>query len=534
VKAFLDRGGEIAHIKRDVFYEVAIIQWLEEPMLKWKTISRPAVVCLLLILVVVLADKGECEMVQDIQKSVLAGTWYPGNPEKLKADVLGYLAQVPGEKIRGNITALISPHAGLVYSGQVAAFGYKLIEGESYDSVIVIGPSHRSYFRGASVYAQGGVETPLGVVPVDAELAGAILAHDKALSFRPEAFARENSIEMQLPFLQVVLGNFKFVPIAMGTQDEETCRMVAEAVIRSMGDRKILIVASSDLSHFHGYREAVAMDTELIDKIARRDVRAFLKALETGEGEACGGGPVAVAMMIADKQGSPGIRILKYANSGDVTGDKKGVVGYLSALLYRPDEPEKERGKEEVGIDLGLSEKEKQTLLRSARSSIEARLAGKAAPPPDYESERLEEKRGAFVTLKKNDRLRGCIGYIEGRKPLLETVQEMARAAAFEDPRFYPVTADELKGLEVEISVLTPLRQIQDAGEIEVGKHGLYVVKGFRSGLLLPQVAVEYGWDRNTFLNETCRKAGLKSDAWKDKDSKIYVFSADIFSEGEK
>ncbi|HOP36604.1 MAG TPA: AmmeMemoRadiSam system protein B, partial [Syntrophales bacterium] len=283
--------------------------------MKVKTTGRLAAAGLVIFLIflIVLKDRGECDMVQDIKKSVLAGTWYPGDPERLRADILSYLAKVPGEKEGGTIVALVSPHAGLVYSGQVAAFGYRQIEGESYDSVIVIGPSHRAHFRGASVYDRGGFETPLGVVPVDVELAGALLARDKILSFRPEAFAQENSIEMQLPFLQVVLGDFTFVPVAMGTQDEDTCRRLAEAIVSAVGDRNVLIVASTDLSHYHSYREAVAMDTELIDRIARLDVRAFLKALETGKGEACGGGPVAVAMMVAEKRGGAAVRILKYA-----------------------------------------------------------------------------------------------------------------------------------------------------------------------------------------------------------------------------
>lgn len=502
--------------------------------MKWKQSGCVAAVLLLFFLLFADSNEGVCEMGQEIRKAALAGTWYPGNPERLKADILRFLGQVPREKVEGNLVALISPHAGIVYSGQVAAFGYKLIEGETFDSVIVIGPSHRSRFRGVSVYDRGGFETPLGVVPVDTRLAAELMARDKAISFRPEAFSQENSIEIQLPFLQTVLGRFKFVPVAMGTQDEATCRMLADAILSAAGDRRILVVASSDLSHYHGYERAVAMDTELIDKIARMDVDAFLKALASGEGEACGGGAVAVAMMVGLDRGPVKARILKYANSGDVTGDRSGVVGYVSGALYLPLEPEKEKKAPSPGVNLGLSDEEKKTLLGVARKSIEARLNGKDFPPPGIESERFRENRGAFVTLKKNARLRGCIGFIEGRKPLLRTIQEMAQAAAFEDPRFYPVTKEELDGLDIEISVLTPLRKIQDVNEIEVGKHGIYIVKGFRSGLLLPQVASEYGWDRITFLNETCRKAGLKPGDWKEKDADIYIFSADIFGEEEQ
>jgi AmmeMemoRadiSam system protein B/AmmeMemoRadiSam system protein A len=502
--------------------------------MKWKKSGCFLAVFLLFFLLFLDRGKGVCEMSRDIRKAELAGTWYPGNPERLKADILRFLGQVPREKVEGKLVALVSPHAGIVYSGQVAAFGYKLIEGETFDSVIVIGPSHRSRFRGVSVYDRGGFETPLGVVPVDTQLAEELIARDKAISFRPEAFLQENSIEIQIPFLQTVLGRFKFVPIAMGTQDEATCRMLADAIMQSVGDRKVLIVASSDLSHYHRYERAVAMDTELIDKVARMDVRAFLEALESGEGEACGGGAVAVAMMVGTGMGPAKARILKYANSGDVTGDRSGVVGYLSGAVYLPGGPEKEEGIPSRGVDLGLSGEEKKALLETARKSIEARLNGKDFPPPEIESERFREKRGAFVTLKKNARLRGCIGFIEGRKPLLRTIQEMAQAAAFEDPRFYPVTKEELDGLDIEISVLTPLRRVQDVNEIEVGKHGIYIVKGYRSGLLLPQVATEYGWDRTTFLNETCRKAGLKPGDWKEKGTEIFIFSADIFGEKER
>jgi len=181
---------------------------------------------------------------------------------------------------------------------------------------------------------------------------------------------------------------------------------------------------------------------------------------------------------------------------------------------------------------MGLTKQEQDLLLKIARKSIEAGLTGEGIPPPEIKSDTLKEKMGAFVTLKKQGRLRGCIGFIEGKKPLYETVEEMARAAAFRDPRFRPVREDELRHLDIEISALTPLKQIHDIDEIEVGRHGLYLVKGCCSGLLLPQVATEYNWDRMTFLKETCMKAGLPEDAWKDTDAQIFIFSAHVFSEG--
>jgi AmmeMemoRadiSam system protein A len=180
---------------------------------------------------------------------------------------------------------------------------------------------------------------------------------------------------------------------------------------------------------------------------------------------------------------------------------------------------------------MALSEAEKKALLDVVRKTIEARLTGKSIPEFHLGSEVLKEKRGAFVTLKKHDHLRGCIGYIEARKPLYKTVGEMALAAAFDDPRFPPLKPDELKNVAVEISILSPLKQVKDVDEIEVGIHGLYITKGFHSGLLLPQVATEHGWDRLTFLQETCYKAGLQRDAWKEKDAKFYIFSAEVIGE---
>jgi len=183
-----------------------------------------------------------------------------------------------------------------------------------------------------------------------------------------------------------------------------------------------------------------------------------------------------------------------------------------------------------AGMDRGLTDEEKRVLLRIARASIEAELEGKT-PPETARKGTLEEKRGAFVSLKKRGKLRGCIGFIESRKSLAKTVEEMASAAAFQDPRFPPLRKEELQDLKVEVSVLTPLRRVSDVGEIEIGTHGLYVRRGGRAGLLLPQVATEWRWDRDTFLKEPGRKAGLAPDAWRDPETEIYVFSADVFGE---
>jgi AmmeMemoRadiSam system protein A len=187
------------------------------------------------------------------------------------------------------------------------------------------------------------------------------------------------------------------------------------------------------------------------------------------------------------------------------------------------------RGDRKVGVDLGLNDGEKETLRHIAKTVIQSKARGKPVPEFTVDSRTLKEKRGAFVTINRKGQLRGCIGYIKALRPLHETVEEMAAQAAFHDPRFDPVSERELPDLEIEISVLTPLKKIKDVEEIEVGKHGILMEKGFSSGLLLPQVATEYGWDRETFLEHTCYKAGLPKDAWKDEDTVICIFSADIF-----
>jgi AmmeMemoRadiSam system protein A len=240
------------------------------------------------------------------------------------------------------------------------------------------------------------------------------------------------------------------------------------------------------------------------------------------------------AMLIGGKLGANKSQVLHYANSGDVTGDRSGVVGYMAAAVWAnprtkgaPAEGEDKQPR--VGVDLGLAAEEKKVLLGLARKTIEAKCRGEKAPVPEAQSPTLNELRGAFVTLHKAGRLRGCIGQIQARQPLVKTVAEMAVAAAFDDPRFPPLRAEELKEIDIEISVLTPLRRISDVQEIQVGTHGIYMRKGGYSGLLLPQVATEWKWDRTAFLEHTCEKAHLPKDAWRDKETEIYIFSADVF-----
>jgi MEMO1 family protein len=274
-------------------------------------------------------------MDKDIRKSVIAGTWYPGSPKVLRADIEDFFRHAPDVKIDGSIRGLIVPHAGYVYSGRIAAIAYKIIERETFDAVLVLGPSHRVFFHGVSIYDRGGYETPLGVVPVDMALAHDIMAQSEIISYIPAAHSQEHSIEIQLPFLQAVLGKFRFIPLVMGEQDRDTCENLAESIINAIKGRNILIVGSSDLSHFHSYEKAVKLDSLVIKRVEKMDGRGLLEDLEKNLCEACGGGPAAVTMMVSERLGADRAKLLKYANSGDVTGDRSSVVGYASAVFYK-------------------------------------------------------------------------------------------------------------------------------------------------------------------------------------------------------
>ena len=460
------------------------------------------------------------------RQPAVAGMFYPASPEELAEQIDTYLSNATPPSIPGEVVALVSPHAGYIYSGQVAAYGYKTVQGRSYDLVVVLSPSHRAYFKGASVYAAGNYLTPLGVAEVDREACAALMARDSIIQFHPQVHEQEHALEVQVPFLQRVLNRFKLLPIVMGSQDYHTCERLKDAVLPILKGKEVLIVASSDLSHYHPDGEARRLDARVAEALERFDAKELYEVLNSGKAEACGGGPMITAMLTASALGARHAKVLTYTNSGDITGDRQAVVGYLSAVFYKRDEGAS--GKK-VGVDLGLTEEEKQILHTIARDAIESRLDGKPLPPLPSLTPTLEERRGAFVTLTKKGNLRGCIGLIQPVKPLAESVQEMAIAAAFQDPRFPPLTKAEWPDIDIEISALTPFRQIDDLSEIQVGTHGIYIQKGPYSGLLLPQVATEYGWNREEFLQQTCLKAGLPPMAYQDPDAKIYIFSADIF-----
>jgi hypothetical protein len=472
-----------------------------------------------------------------IRKPSAAGLFYPGNSVELVKTIAGLFAEVEKVPLDGRPIGIVSPHAGYPYSGKTAAKAFKLLEGEQYDSVVVVSPSHAIFFKGSSVYDGDGYETPIGVIEIDKALSKRLAEMNPAVYFSNMGHATgstrgEHALEVILPFLQVVLGQFRLVAVVMGDQEPGSVRALGETMGSALKGSNTLMVASTDLSHFHSEKRARRLDYAIQDAIEKYDPEYLLETLGSGRGEACGGGPVAAMMMAGKRLGGKSVKFIDYTTSGATTGNFDEVVGYLSAAIVSDLKPgaqakpvgQRQAAPEKVG---DFTDDDKKLLLQIARNAIRAKLTGEQYSPP--ESEALAAKRGAFVTLKIDGELRGCIGQIRATEPLYKLIAEMALAAAFEDPRFSRLTEAELDRLEYEISVLSPLERVRDWSEIEIGRHGLMIKMDYHSGLLLPQVATEHGWTVTEFLEQTCLKAGLPKNSYKDKFAEVYKFSADVF-----
>lgn len=452
---------------------------------------------------------------QEIRKSLLAGSWYPKEADVLSRQIDGFLQMASPPASSQKILALIVPHAGYVYSGQVAAHAFKLVQGQNYDSVVILSPSHRFGFEGCSIYPKGGYQTPLGIAQIDESLAAEI---SKATNFSyiAQAHQDEHAVEIQVPFVQKVLPEAKIVPIVMGYPRKNTIERLSAGLKKALYGKKVLLIASTDLSHFLSKKEANKKDSETISLIKDFKTATLIRKCEAGENIMCGGGPVVSTLLFAKDKAR--VEILSYADSSLASGDESRVVGYLAAALV--DKPSEQ--------SFSLTEKEKNELSRLAYAAIRQYVQENKLSEYRPEGAHLFQNRGVFVTIKKHGRLRGCIGFIEPVMPLYRAVMEAAVYAACHDSRFRPVHPDELDALKVEISVLTPLQKIVDPQIVTPGKHGLVIEMNGKKGLLLPQVATENNWDQITFLEQACLKAGLPKIAWRS-GANIYVFEAIIF-----
>ena len=472
---------------------------------------------------------------QMVRQAAVAGSFYPSDPKELSVMIDDLLARVSGPPVTDQILAVVAPHAGYAYSGPVASYTYAALKGRKFSRVVVIAPSHHVAFGFTSIYEGDAYATPLGSVPVDKAFARQLVKMSSTMQLStkghdPTPEGGEHAIEVELPWLQKVLGNFELVPIVMGDQSYESSRALGVALaklIKSEGkEGETLVLASSDLSHFHTYDDAVKIDHKTLSALEAWDYFSMSRNFQSQIWEACGGAPIVASMVYAERMGANQARVLKYANSGDVTGDRSRVVGYSADVFVKAP-----AGKTAV-TPFSLSEQEKSELLTLARKSVEFVVEkNQLYEPPASPSVTLNQERGAFVTLTKSGDLRGCIGYTSAVKPLYMTVRDTATHAALHDPRFQAVSASELPQLAYEISVLSPLRRVTDIEQIRIGEHGLIMKNGDSEGLLLPQVPVEQKWDRQTFLEQTCRKAGMNANCWKDEDTDIFSFTAVVFHE---
>ena len=495
------------------------------------------------------------ESAAKVKQSNLSGRWYSSDAPELSKQIDSLMKGSDKKKAFNDAIAMILPHAGYVYSGKIAAAGYQVIgdPGQSRinpDIIVIMGPSHYSGFHGCSLLDADYFETPLGKVKINREI-GDKLQKDNLFIKNPSAFDQEHSIEIHLPFLQRIFGarlnsDVQVLPILVGELDDSDAQRAAATIAASVADSRPLFIVSTDFTHYgpnFGYEpfrneggqstsvKLKELDGGAVDLICKKDLAGFSRYVETTRITICGRNPIKIALALpvtgfkAEK--------LAYDTSGNITGDYGNSVSYAAILVSGRLEGAALKNKDKSSY---YTTEEKNYLLKAARDNIRSWLKKRRGIRffPNDVPKRLMEKRGVFVTLEKKGNLRGCIGYLTGLKPLVQAVLDNSYNAAFKDPRFPPVTADELSGISIEISVLTEPALVKSADEIKTGRDGIIIERGAYRGLLLPQVATEQGWDRDTFLDHACLKAGLPAGSWKDGVTKIYRFQAIVFGEENK
>ncbi len=471
---------------------------------------------------------------QRVREPAVAGLFYPGEAAKLSKALDALLAAAPKHHIP-RLKGLVCPHAGYEYSGQTAAIAYKLLAGSDVRTVVVIGPSHYALLRGACIPDADAYQTPLGRVPIS-EKAKALAAvppfalEPRSLVQRPGWWRQapkaapeegrdtpetwEHSVEVQVPFLQKVLKNFKLLPVVVGEADPE---QMAKALAEQLDDHTI-VVASSDLSHYHTYETAKGLDSRCVKAIGDMDIDAMRSQ------EACGKLPILTLLHLARQKGWKA-QVLDYRNSGDVTGDKDHVVGYAGVAFYAP-APE------------NLTAAERKFLLDLARRTLMSVTTGGGLPEATNKDvpPKLLEKKACFVTLTKSGALRGCIGHLTALEPLHQAVAENARNAALRDPRFPPVETGELADIKIEISVLTEPQPLAFSSpedllsKLHPNEDGVLLHIGPRTATFLPQVWEQIP-DKVSFLEHLSQKAGCESSAWRGKDVTISIYRVECFEE---
>lgn len=463
------------------------------------------------------------------RKPAVAGQFYPSDPDELTDQVKHYFRKYSNEKGYQDVVAVIVPHAGYVFSGEVAASAYAQISPDAhYDHIFLLGPSHHVYLDKASL-AKGYdyYSTPLGNVKVDTELCQQLIEatrESQVFTYEERAHDKEHCLEVQLPFLLVRLKKMPpIVPIVIATQRLSSLEQIAKSLKPYMNGKNLFVI-SSDFSHYPSYEDACKVDKATGDAVMSGKSATFLKALEHNAQlgidslatSACGEAAIATLLLMTENDTCIHVHHIKYMNSGDSQyGEHDRVVGYHSFVFTRNQE------------DFCLSENDRKQLKTIAREAIRSVFSGEHYRPVLLSSV-LHSRCGAFVSLYKDGHLRGCIGHFGEDIPLFQIVDSMARAAAFEDPRFPAVTPNEVNDLDIEISVLTPMKRIHSIDEFTLGKEGIYMRKDGHSGTFLPQVADEVNWTKEEFLGHCAQdKAGIGWEGW--RSAELYTYKAIVF-----
>ncbi len=467
------------------------------------------------------------------REPAVAGSFYSDDKESLLQNVSGYLENSHNTKQKMDSQILICPHAGYIFSGQIAADAISKLNKKKIERVFILASAHHFGFDGISVNPQA-YTTPLGIVKNDKAISESLL-EEEFIDYHPSAHTHEHCIEVELPLLQVHLQNFTLIPILFGACSDDEIELLAKRLQIYAENPENAFVVSTDFSHYPGHEDACTIDRLTAEAIisgepeilkqclwehSQRNINELHTAL-------CGEKAVLCAMQIA-KHANFHWKIISYANSGDsFQGNSQSVVGYYAIRAGKTNNNE-----------FHLSQKEKLQLLNYARAVIAHKIDPENynTPSREYLSKALFEACGAFVTLHKGKKLRGCIGRFSDDRPLIENIHKMAISAAFQDPRFAPLQKSELDKISIEISVLTPLQRIDNSEEFVLGKHGIYIIKRdgngniTNSGTFLPQVAQSQNWTKTEFLGYCSRdKAGIGWDGW--KNAELYRYSALIFSE---
>ncbi|RKZ34688.1 hypothetical protein DRQ33_01580, partial [bacterium] len=446
-----------------------------------------------------------------------------------------------------------APHAGYIYSGPVAAYSFKTLmlnkEQYKHNTVILIGFAHRpSNWEGISIWSEGAWKTPLGQVAIDEKLAKKLIDYSPAIQDKREVHIGEHSLEMELPFLQYALGNdFKLVPISFSHQTDAEIDALVEALLSAdINWEKTIIVVSTDMSHYRPYNDAVMIDRKTLGYVLAGNLEKLEGWITEGTGAFCGWAPVLTAMKVLPKVGANKTILLKYANSGDIqpSSASRGVVGYCAVAFVKsgksnernnnPDQQENSESNDTKENEYSLTEQQKLYLLKLARETIEKYIrANEKLEPEKPDDANLVEDAAVFVTIHREGMLRGCIGQMSAQEPLYLAVRDMAISAATKDPRFSPLSEQELDEIDIEVSVLSPLKRIDSWEKIEPFKHGVYVKRGWQSGVFLPQVWEQIP-NKESFLTELCtQKARLEPDCYKNPETELYIYTVLKFSEKE-